>query len=64
MLQHADDCDKLISLPPVEWAKVYIESERNRDYFKLCGMKLALGIADVTVYRIAKQSSTSIELFR
>jgi hypothetical protein len=38
--------------------------ERYRNYPKLSGIKLALGIDYVTVYRTANQSSTSIELFR
>jgi len=38
--------------------------ERYRHFFKLSGIKLALGIDSVTVYRTADQPSTSIELFR
>lgn len=38
--------------------------ERYRNYFKLSGIKLALGIDYVAVYRTANQSTTSIELFR
>ena len=38
--------------------------ERYRNYFKLSGIKLALGIDYVTVYRTVDRSSTSIELFR
>jgi hypothetical protein len=34
------------------------------DPLTLSGIKLALGIDSVTVFRTAKQSSTSIELFR
>jgi hypothetical protein len=38
--------------------------ERYSKYFKLAGIKLALGIDYVTVYRSGDRSSTSIELFR
>jgi hypothetical protein len=38
--------------------------ERYKNYFKLTGIKLALGIDSVTVFRAANQSTTSIELFR
>jgi hypothetical protein len=38
--------------------------ENYKNYFKLSGIKLALGIDYVTVYRTANQSTTSIELFR
>jgi hypothetical protein len=38
--------------------------ERYRDYFQLNGIKLALGIDYVTVFRTGDRSSTSIELFR
>jgi hypothetical protein len=34
------------------------------DPLKLSGIKLALGVDSVTVFRTAKESSTSIELFR
>jgi hypothetical protein len=34
------------------------------DPLNLSGIKLALGVDSVTVFRTAKQSSTSIELFR
>jgi hypothetical protein len=38
--------------------------ERYRSYAGLSGIKLALGIDSVTVFRMANQSITSIELFR
>jgi hypothetical protein len=38
--------------------------ERYRGYAGLSGIKLALGIDSVTVFRTANQSTTSIELFR
>lgn len=38
--------------------------ERYRSYAGLSGIKLALGIDSVTVFRTANQSTTSIELFR
>lgn len=38
--------------------------ERYGKFGHLSGIKLALGIDSVTVYRTANQSSTSIELFR
>jgi hypothetical protein len=38
--------------------------QRYKNYFKLSGIKLALGIDYVTVYTTADQSTTSIELFR
>jgi len=38
--------------------------ERYRNYFQLTGIKLALGIDYVTVFRTGDRSSTSIELFR
>jgi hypothetical protein len=38
--------------------------ERYKGYPKLSGIKLALGIDYVTVYTIANQSTTTIELFR
>ena len=38
--------------------------ERYRNYLNLTGIKLALGIDYVTVFRTADRSSTSIELFR
>jgi hypothetical protein len=37
---------------------------RYSDPLNLSGIKLALGIDSVTVFRTAKQASTSIELFR
>jgi hypothetical protein len=40
------------------------KDQRYKDYFKLSGIKLALGIDYVTVYTTADQSTTSIELFR
>jgi hypothetical protein len=38
--------------------------ERYKNYLKLSGIKLSLGIDSVTVFRAANQSSTSIEMFR
>ena len=38
--------------------------ERYRNYSKLSGIKLGLGIDSVTVFRAANQSTTSIELFK
>lgn len=38
--------------------------ERYKNYDRLSGIKLALGIDSVTVFRTANQSTTSIELFR
>ena len=38
--------------------------ERYKSLVKLSGIKLALGIDYVTVYRTANQTTTSIELFR
>jgi hypothetical protein len=38
--------------------------ETYKNYFKLTGVKLAVGIDYVTVFRTADQSRTSIELFR
>ena len=38
--------------------------ERYKNYPKLSGIKLGLGIDSVTVFRAANQSTTSIELFR
>jgi len=38
--------------------------ERYKNYIKLSGIKLALGIDSVTVFRTANQSTTTIELFR
>lgn len=38
--------------------------ERYRNFFRLSGIKLARGIDYVNVYRVANQTSTSIELFR
>jgi hypothetical protein len=38
--------------------------ERYRNLVNLVGIKLAVGIDSVTVYRSANQSTTSIELFR
>jgi hypothetical protein len=38
--------------------------ERYRDYVNLVGIKLAVGIDYVTVFRTGTQSTTSIELFR
>lgn len=38
--------------------------ERYRNFVNLVGIKLAVGIDSVTVYRSAYQSTTSIELFR
>jgi hypothetical protein len=38
--------------------------ERYKNYFRLTGVKLAVGIDYVTVFRTADQSTTSIELFR
>lgn len=38
--------------------------ERYKNYDKLVGIKLALGIDYVTVFRTADRSTTSIELFK
>ena len=38
--------------------------ERYRIFVNLVGIKLAMGIDSVTVYKAANQSTTSIELFR
>ena len=38
--------------------------QRYRDYVDLSGIKLAIGIDYVTVFRIGNQSTTSIELFK
>jgi hypothetical protein len=38
--------------------------QRYRDYADLSGVKLAVGIDYVTVFRIGNQSTTSIELFK
>jgi hypothetical protein len=38
--------------------------ERYKNYVQLSGIKLALGIDSVTVYRAANQPRTSIELFK
>ena len=38
--------------------------ERYRNFVNLTGIKLALGIDSVTVFKTANQSTTSIELFR
>src|SRR5271166_4372125 len=38
--------------------------ERYRNFVNLTGIKLAVGIDSVTVFRSANQSTTSIELFR
>jgi hypothetical protein len=38
--------------------------ETYKNYPKLSGIKLAVGIDYVTVYRAANQAATSIELFR
>src|ERR1700728_2463602 len=38
--------------------------QRYRDYVDLSGIKLAIGIDYVTVFRIGNQPTTSIELFK
>jgi hypothetical protein len=38
--------------------------ERYKDYFNLVGVKLAIGIDYVTVFRTGGQTTTSIELFK
>ena len=38
--------------------------QRYRDYVNLAGIKLAVGIDYVTVFRIGNQPTTSIELFK
>ncbi len=38
--------------------------ERYRNLIDLVGIKLAVGVDSVTVYKAANQSTTSIELFR
>jgi len=38
--------------------------ERYKIYDRLSGIKLAVGVDSVTVYKTANQSTTSIELFR
>ena len=38
--------------------------ERYKIYGRLSGIKLAVGVDSVTVYKTANQSTTSIELFR
>lgn len=40
------------------------DDDRYKSYRTLSGIKLAVGIDYVTVYRVANQTSTSIELFR
>ena len=41
-----------------------VNDDRYKNYLRLSGIKLAVGIDYVTVYRAANQTSTSIELFR
>jgi hypothetical protein len=41
-----------------------VNDERYKNYFRLSGIKLAVGIDYVTVFRVPNQTSTSIELFR
>jgi hypothetical protein len=38
--------------------------ERYKSYVQLSGIKLALGVDSITVYKTATQSRTSIELFK
>ena len=38
--------------------------QRYRDYADLSGIKLAIGVDYVTVFRVGNQSTTSIELFK
>jgi hypothetical protein len=38
--------------------------ERYKSYFNLSGIKLAVGLDSVTVFRAGNQSTTSIELFK
>jgi len=40
------------------------QDQTYKNYDRLSGIKFALGIDYVTVYRVANQTSTSIELFR
>ena len=41
-----------------------VNDDRYKNYLRLSGIKLAIGIDYVTVYRVGNQTSTSIELFR